>query len=196
MPDRIAAMRARSVSSSLERAATVCSRLGARPRLELPHAALAIDVPTRCPAHGRRGDQHDDQQESRRHRLRIDELVAELLHGHERLLEKGQLFSQTPDVDVDRTRGAGILVVPHVGQAADRARARGRDARADTGAAGTPSRSDRTIIAVVRHRVPLDVDADRPAAQDALLDRRAGRVRRSSARTRAISSFGLNGFTT
>ena len=50
------------------------------------------------------------------HRRRIDELVAELLHGDQAVGERGQFLAQAPDVDVDGARAAGIAVAPDVGQ--------------------------------------------------------------------------------
>ena len=110
----------------------------------------------------------------------------------ERVGEQRQLLAQTPHVDVNGPRAARVFVSPDVGQQ--------RVARQDPPAVGQQVLEQQELLgrqrrrlAVDNDRVPLGVDDD--AAVTELTGRRRlpRRRRRSSARTRATSSFGLNG---
>ena len=154
---------------------------------------LIETIPIRYPACAGRHCDHEIQDDLE-HGLRFSELVTELLHGDERCFEKWKLFAQAPDVNVDGPRRTGILVVPHIRQEPI---AREHPAAVLEEILKQQELLCRQphVVAVVRHGVAFDVEADRPAAQDPLLDdgcRRAAEV----PRTRAISSFGLNGLTT
>src|SRR5437667_6847809 len=49
-------------------------------------------------------------------RGRVEELVAELLHRHQRVGQQRQLLAKPPHVHVDGPRAAGVSVPPHVGE--------------------------------------------------------------------------------
>ena len=148
------------------------------------------------PQSGSHGD--NETQEGLEHRLPFlvfRQLVAELLDRDEGLLEKGKLFAEPSHVDVNGARGTWILVVPDIGQqpiAREHAAAMfEKILKQQKFLCCQPH-----IFAVVGHRMPFEVDVDGAAAQDALLESRGGVARRSSVRTRAVGSFGLNGLTT
>src|SRR4051812_24879174 len=46
----------------------------------------------------------------------LEELVAELFDGDERLAEHGQLFTEPPDMDVHCSRASSVFVAPYVGE--------------------------------------------------------------------------------
>ena len=75
---------------------------------------------------GRRGKRREEELalevQSQRHgsglsagRL-LEQLVAELLDGDERVGERRQLLAQPPHVDVHRARAAGVAIAPDVGE--------------------------------------------------------------------------------
>ena len=109
----------------------------------------------------------------------------------------GQFLAQAPDVDVDGARAAGIAVAPDVGQE--------HVARQHPVAMPQQILEQQELLRGERDRrgrrrwkeVPHVVERNRPVVQRSAGAGGAARcARRSSARTRATSSFGLNGFAT
>src|SRR5689334_6326072 len=47
---------------------------------------------------------------------RVEQLIAELLDGHNRIREHRHFFAQAPDVDVNGPRAARIGVAPDIGE--------------------------------------------------------------------------------
>ena len=142
--------------------------------------------PAEVEAHG--SSQVDQRRERRRRhrRRRVEQLVAELLDGDERLGQEGQLLAQPPHVDVDGARAAGVGVVPHVGQQ--------QVARQHPAAmlqqvleqqellGGEPH-----VLAVGLDDVPIDVDAERAVGERAA--RRCRALRPAQQRPHAGHDF-------